>query len=237
MKTIILSSLAVLAIAGGTSVSAQQRADNWQNGQSYQNGGWDRDTFWRDAPRDPRQRIDFMQKRIDRGIADGSLDRREGRQAQQELNGIKRDARKMGRRYNDRQGAMLQTRLDDLGQRLRWNRNDGRGGYSSNDGQNRWENDPRFATQYDASRYYRDDSRYTERRLGTQDEVYRGSDGRYYCKRSDGTTGLIIGAAGGAILGNVIDGGRNRTAGTLIGGALGAILGKSIEQKDDIRCK
>src|SRR5215203_6025556 len=55
--------------------------------------------------------------------------------------------------------------------------------------------DGRYATDYDASRYYRDDPRYQERRLGANDEVYRGSDGRYYCKRSDGTTGLIIGAA------------------------------------------
>ena len=47
---------------------------------------------------------------------------------------------------------------------------------------------------------YRDDPRYEERRLGPNDEVYRGSDGRYYCKRSDGTTGLVIGAVGGARL-------------------------------------
>jgi len=69
-----------------------------------------------------------------------------------------------------------------------------------------------YATDYDASRYYRDDPRYQERRLGAQDEVYRGSDGRYYCRRSDGTTGLIIGAGAGALLGNAIDGGRRRTA-------------------------
>ncbi len=70
-----------------------------------------------------------------------------------------------------------------------------------------------------------------------QDEVYRGSDGRYYCKRSDGTTGLIVGAIGGAVLGNVIDGGHERAAGTLLGGALGAILGKSIDQNSDVRCQ
>lgn len=96
-----------------------------------------------------------------------------------------------------------------------------------------------YATDYDASRYYRDDPRYQERVLTSQDEVYRGSDGRYYCRRSDGTTGLIIGAGAGALLGNVIDGGRNRTAGTLIGGALGALLGRSVEQNAnaDVRCR
>ncbi len=36
----------------------------------------------------------------------------------------------------------------------------------------------RFATDYDATRYYRDDPRYQERRLSSDDEVYRGPDGR-----------------------------------------------------------
>lgn len=97
--------------------------------------------------------------------------------------------------------------------------------------------DDRYATDYDAARDYRDDPSYKERRLNDDDEVYRGSDGRYYCKRSDGTTGLIVGAAAGGILGNVVDGGRHRTGGTLIGGALGALLGRSVEQNRDIRCR
>jgi len=95
-----------------------------------------------------------------------------------------------------------------------------------------------YATNYDAARYYRDDPRYQEHRLGANDQVYRGSDGRYYCRRTDGTTGLIVGGATGAVLGNVIDGGRHRAAGTLIGGALGALLGKSVEQNQaDVRCR
>ncbi|MBB4642508.1 glycine zipper 2TM domain-containing protein [Rhizorhapis suberifaciens] len=95
----------------------------------------------------------------------------------------------------------------------------------------------RYATDYDAARDYREDPSYKERRLNDDDEVYRGSDGRYYCKRSDGTTGLIVGAAAGGILGNVVDGGRHRTGGTLIGGALGALLGRSVEQNSDVRCR
>jgi hypothetical protein len=98
--------------------------------------------------------------------------------------------------------------------------------------------DDRFQTNYDASRYYRDDTRYQERALSANDEVYRGSDGRYYCKRNDGTTGLILGGVGGAGIGNLIDGGRRRGAGTLIGGALGALIGKSVEQQNsDVRCR
>lgn len=98
--------------------------------------------------------------------------------------------------------------------------------------------DDRYENGYDAARYYRDDPRYQERVLGPDDRVYRGNDGRYYCKRNDGTTGLIIGAVGGGVLGNVIDGGHSRAAGTLIGGALGAIVGKSIDQNNQpIKCR
>ena len=126
-------------------------------------------------------------------------------------------------------------------------RRDGRGtGYNDprNSGDPHYSNDPNYdrnyQTDYDASRYYRDDPRYQERTLSSNDQVYRGSDGRYYCKRNDGTTGLIVGGAGGAVLGNVIDGGHNRVAGTLIGGALGAILGKSVDQNsgnNSYRCR
>jgi uncharacterized protein YcfJ len=95
----------------------------------------------------------------------------------------------------------------------------------------------RYETEYDAAGDYREDARYGERRLDTDDQVYRGSDGRLYCKRGDGTTGLVIGGATGGILGNVIDGGRHRGAGTLIGGALGALMGRAVEQNSDVRCR
>jgi hypothetical protein len=79
---------------------------------------------------------------------------------------------------------------------------------------------------------------YQERVLAANDPVYSGSDGRYYCKRSDGTTGLVIGGAAGGVLGNVIDGGRSRTAGTLLGAAAGALLGRAAEQQNQsLRCR
>src|SRR3546814_14089359 len=62
------------------------------------------------------------------------------------------------------------------------------------------------------------------------ERVYAGEDGRYYCKRNDGTTGLIVGGAAGGILGNVIDGGHSRILGTLLGGAAGALAGRAVEQ-------
>ncbi|MEP6786542.1 MAG: glycine zipper 2TM domain-containing protein [Sphingomonadales bacterium] len=101
-----------------------------------------------------------------------------------------------------------------------------------------YNNDERYENGYDPSRYYREDPRYQERTLAADDRVYRGNDGRYYCKRSDGTTGLILGAAGGGILGNVIDGGRSRTVGTLLGAALGGLAGRAVEQNQaQVKCR
>lgn len=90
---------------------------------------------------------------------------------------------------------------------------------------------------YDPSRYYRSGSQYQERPLATSDRVYSGSDGRYYCRRSDGTTGLIVGGALGGVLGNVIDGGRSRIVGTLFGGAAGALAGRAVDQNSQVRCR
>ncbi|HEU4961479.1 MAG TPA: glycine zipper 2TM domain-containing protein [Sphingomonas sp.] len=91
---------------------------------------------------------------------------------------------------------------------------------------------------YDPSRYYRAEPNGAERVLAPTDRVYAGSDGRYYCKRNDGTTGLIVGGAAGGILGNVIDGGHSRIVGTLLGGAAGALAGKAIEQNNQqVVCK
>ena len=85
---------------------------------------------------------------------------------------------------------------------------------------------------YDPAQYYRSGPQYQQRVLSSDDRVYAGNDGRYYCKRNDGTTGLIVGGAAGGILGNVIDGGHSRIVGTLIGGAAGALAGKSIDQNN-----
>jgi len=91
---------------------------------------------------------------------------------------------------------------------------------------------------YDPARDYRSGTQYRERAMSTDERVYSGNDGRYYCKRSDGTTGLVVGGAVGGILGNVIDGGRSRIVGTLLGGAAGALAGKSIDQKNSsLRCQ
>lgn len=64
---------------------------------------------------------------------------------------------------------------------------------------------------------------------------WRGDDGRVYCRKSNGTTGLIIGAAGGALLGRAIDTRGDRAAGTIIGAGAGALLGREIDSKR--RCR
>lgn len=89
---------------------------------------------------------------------------------------------------------------------------------------------------YEADRYYREDARYRERRLSKNDRVYRGRDGRYYCRRNDGTTGLIVGGVAGAVLGNIIAPGGSDTLGTLLGAAGGAVAGRAID-RNDARCK
>jgi hypothetical protein len=79
--------------------------------------------------------------------------------------------------------------------------------------------------------------RYREpHRLGRNDHVWRGNDGRYYCRRNNGTTGLIVGAAAGALLGRAIDTRGDRLLGTLLGGAGGALLGREID-RGGLQCR
>ncbi len=95
--------------------------------------------------------------------------------------------------------------------------------------------DPRYNGYY-ADNYYRDGRNYQQRRLSANDRIYRGQDNRYYCRRSDGTTGLIIGGLGGGVLGNAIAPGGSKVLGTLLGGGLGALLGNSID-RNNVVCR
>lgn len=95
--------------------------------------------------------------------------------------------------------------------------------------------DPQYGN-YDPGRYYQDGPRYRERRLGANDRVYRGQDGRYYCRRSDGSTGLIMGAVAGGVLGNIIAPGGSDTLGTILGAVAGGAVGRSID-RNNVRCR
>ncbi len=89
---------------------------------------------------------------------------------------------------------------------------------------------------YYADQYYRDGPRYRERRLARNDRIYAGRDGRYYCRRNDGTTGLIVGGIAGGALGAAIAPGGSGLLGALIGGAGGAVAGQAID-KNNVRCR
>lgn len=97
---------------------------------------------------------------------------------------------------------------------------------------NRVENGSR---RYYADRYYRSGQYYADRRLAYGDRVYRGYNGQYYCRRDDGTTGLIVGGAIGALLGNQLAPGDSQTIGTIIGAGAGALLGREID-RGGVRC-
>jgi uncharacterized protein YcfJ len=94
--------------------------------------------------------------------------------------------------------------------------------------------DPRYGRYYRPDRYYR--SGYAPIRVDRRTRIYRGYDDRYYCRRSDGTTGLIVGAALGGLLGSQIDRGQSNVAGILIGGGAGALLGREID-RGNLNCR
>lgn len=101
-------------------------------------------------------------------------------------------------------------------------------GYGYNRGPGYYSQAP--AGSYDAYRDYRSGDQYQRRHLTRNDTIYRGSDGRYYCKRNDGTTGLIVGGVAGGVLGNLIAPGGSGTIGALLGAAGGAVLGQAIDK-------
>lgn len=90
---------------------------------------------------------------------------------------------------------------------------------------------------YGRHRVYDGQGRYYQpRALSRNDRIWRGNDGRYHCRRDNGTTGLVIGGAVGALLGREVDGGRNRTLGTIVGAAGGALLGREID-RGGLKCR
>jgi len=90
---------------------------------------------------------------------------------------------------------------------------------------------------WDPARSYRNDNRgYRPTRMGRNDRIYRGSDNRYYCRRDDGTTGLIVGGMAGGVLGHIIAPGGSKTLGTIIGAGAGALIGRAIDD-GDIVCR
>lgn len=102
--------------------------------------------------------------------------------------------------------------------------------------------DPSYGGYY-ADRYYRENPRYRERQLSNNDRVYRGRDDRYYCRRSDGSTGLIVGGLGGAAAGAIIAQGDSKPLGAIIGAIGGAAVGAAVDSgnrgnnRNGVRCR
>jgi hypothetical protein len=84
----------------------------------------------------------------------------------------------------------------------------------------------------DRDRDWDDGRRWDSRR----DRYWRGNDGRWRCRRDDGTTGLLIGAGVGALLGREVDRRGDRTLGTVLGAVGGGLLGREID-RGDVRCR
>lgn len=83
--------------------------------------------------------------------------------------------------------------------------------------------DRRYARYYDNRGYY-------------SGPRWRGNDGRYRCRRADGTVGLLIGGVAGALVGRAIDTDGDRAVGTIVGAAGGALLGREVE-RGSARCR
>ena len=71
---------------------------------------------------------------------------------------------------------------------------------------------------------------------GYHGKAWQDSKGRWRCKRADGTIGLIVGAAGGALIGRAIDTRGERATGTILGAAAGALLGRRVD-RSRVKCR
>jgi hypothetical protein len=88
-----------------------------------------------------------------------------------------------------------------------------------------------------SSGIYDANGRYIVPRKITRDSyIWKGRDGRYYCKRDNGTTGLLIGAGVGALAGHELAGNGDKTLGALLGAAIGGVIGREID-RGNLECQ
>jgi len=87
------------------------------------------------------------------------------------------------------------------------------------------------AAKAEAKSYsYKDGDQRRHRRYAYRE--WRGRDGRMYCRKPDGTTGLIVGGVAGALVGRTIDTRGDRSAGTVLGAVVGGLAGRELERSD-----
>ncbi len=73
---------------------------------------------------------------------------------------------------------------------------------------------------YEAQRQYEAQRHYEAQRYNN-----------YYGRRCSGTTGTILGAVAGGLLGREVAGRGDRTTGAIIGGAAGALAGRAVNKE------
>ncbi len=82
-----------------------------------------------------------------------------------------------------------------------------------------------FARDHDRG-WHRDDRGRDYRRHDDR----RGYRGDYRCRKSGGTTGLLLGGVAGALLGRAVDTRGDRATGTVVGAGAGALAGRAIDR-------
>lgn len=113
----------IVALLAGTIVATPALAQ-W----SHHGEAWNPNNIWQGAPDNPYQRIQFLQDRVNHGVADGSLDRRQAWRINRELDGVRQWIRRMhwqGERLTPDQRARVQARLDEISRQIRWMRHNG----------------------------------------------------------------------------------------------------------------
>lgn len=91
-------------------------------------------------------------------------------------------------------------------------------------------------SSFHKKRKHRDRHYARDERIDRDTRIWRDNDGRYRCKRDNGTTGLLIGGAVGGLAGHEIAGGGDKLLGTVLGAAGGALLGREID-RSKYRCR
>ena len=141
-------------------------------------------------------------------------------------------------KHYDRDGYSESRYDDDRDERREYRQE--RRAYAYNNGyQSQRYVDPRY---YQSQRY--DDRRYDQRRYGRQYQSNgyygeRNYGNNYYGQQtrrcSNGSTGTILGAIAGGLIGNGVAGRGDRTLGTVLGGGAGALAGRAIDRNGN-RC-
>lgn len=115
MKHIAIAIAAASLLTGGAAFAQQS--------------SWNPGAFWQRAPENPYQRIQFLQDRVNHGVADGSLDRREAGRVNHELNGVRQWIHHMhwedAGHLTPGQRGQIQGRLDGISRQIRWMRHNG----------------------------------------------------------------------------------------------------------------